>query len=128
MGLGYVNGGATARAAAEQAAKDTGIQIVVAESKSADDVEAAYRQLVAQRVSAVIVGSATYFDVVREKHVALANTERMPTIYTGRNSVAAGGFISIRGDSSAGFRRCAVIRRPSCLGERRRSRELARCR
>jgi putative ABC transport system substrate-binding protein len=108
LGTGGADAGAATRQAAEAAAVPVGVKLVFGESKSADDVEAAFQTLVAQRVDAVFSGGGQ-FSVARAKIIAASRAARMPTIYAGREAVAEGGLVSYGADPRVGNRRAAYF-------------------
>ena len=58
------------------------------------EIDAAFPGMAQQRVSAVLYGSSTFFQVVSGRLVALAAQQSIPALYEWREFVAAGGLMS----------------------------------
>jgi putative ABC transport system substrate-binding protein len=107
LSVAGADGGAATKQRAEAAASAARIKLAFAEYRSPDDIGAAFQALVRERVDAV-VAVGTVLNVARQSIVALAARERMPTIYDGRDAVAAGGLAAVGPDTGgAAFRRAA---------------------
>jgi ABC-type uncharacterized transport system substrate-binding protein len=68
-------------------------EIIVLEARNLD-FEAAFRTIIEQRVSALIVGSFSTFQVNRAKIVELAARHKIAAMYPGRQYVVDGGLMS----------------------------------
>jgi putative ABC transport system substrate-binding protein len=78
----------------QDAARALGQRLVVLNGGSDESIEAGFAALVQQRVGALLVGSDPFFDVRRDRLVALAAQHRVPAIYQFREYALAGGLMS----------------------------------
>jgi putative ABC transport system substrate-binding protein len=76
------------------AAQAIGQQLVVFDVSSDRDIETAFATLVQRGADALFVGTGAFLYSKRERVVALAARHAIPTIYTGRDAVVAGGLMS----------------------------------
>src|SRR5262249_11064568 len=79
---------------ARAAANAIGQEIVVVNVSPEHDLEAAFADLAAQKVGALLVQSDPLFDNQRERVVGLAARSGIPAMYGRREMAAAGGLIS----------------------------------
>jgi ABC-type uncharacterized transport system substrate-binding protein len=92
----------------EAAARALGQPLDIAKATNDSDVDAAFTALSAHRAGALIVSNDAYFNSIRERIVALAARDRMPTIYDRREYTLAGGLISYGTSYSAAYRELGV--------------------
>ena len=78
----------------QEAARGLGQRLVVLNGGSDESIEASFAALTQQHVGALLVGSDPFFDVRRDRLVALAAQHRVPAIYQFREYVLAGGLMS----------------------------------
>jgi putative tryptophan/tyrosine transport system substrate-binding protein len=78
----------------ETAARTSGRALRLLNASTEGDIEVAFESLVQQRLSALLVGTDTFFYGRRDQLVALAASHAIPTIYFEREFVAAGGLMS----------------------------------
>ena len=78
----------------EIAAQTLGVQLQVLEARSPEDFDTAFSAMVTNRASALIVFPSPMFYVAQRRLVDLAAKHRLPTIYTSKENVAAGGLMS----------------------------------
>jgi putative tryptophan/tyrosine transport system substrate-binding protein len=78
----------------QAAARILGLQLVVANASTVRDLEPAFATLSQQHVGAVLVTNATFFGRRSEQLAALAAGRALPTIFTLREFVLAGGLMS----------------------------------
>jgi putative ABC transport system substrate-binding protein len=76
------------------AADSIGQKLLVVHARTDSELEAAFVTLVQQRASALVVSAEPFFSSRREKIVELTARQSMPTIYSVREFVAAGGLMS----------------------------------
>jgi putative ABC transport system substrate-binding protein len=91
MNLGN-SGTEVQRRETESAATKLGVKLVPMDVRTADEIGAAFQTFVREHASFVIV--LTGFNTMRRQIAAFALTSRMPTIYSERDSVEAGGLVS----------------------------------
>jgi putative ABC transport system substrate-binding protein len=87
-----------------QAAADVlGVKLLVVNAVSAPELNAAFATIKQQRAGALVVGTDTLFNgpVRTEQLITLAAVYAMPTMFGGRDRVAAGGLISYAADVDA---------------------------
>jgi ABC-type uncharacterized transport system substrate-binding protein len=78
----------------QTAARSIGRQIYVAAASSESEFEAAFTNLMRQRIGGLLVGADSYFNSRREQLVVLAARHALPAIYEWREFTAAGGLMS----------------------------------
>ena len=93
----------------EAASKSLRVKVVFVPVKIPDDFDDAFHTLAEHQVGAVIVPNDGMFVVQRRRIVALASALRIPDIYTFRDAVIAGGFLSYGISLRESFRRSAAL-------------------
>jgi len=78
----------------QNAMRNIKLNLFVARAVSDAELETAFGAFVAQRVGAVLVTAAPFFDTRSERIITLTAQHRMPTMYQFREYAAAGGLIS----------------------------------
>jgi putative ABC transport system substrate-binding protein len=78
----------------EDAARTIGQQLFISKASNDVELDAAFVSLVAQRVGALLVAADPYFDMRRDRIIALADQNRLPAMYQFREYPLAGGLIS----------------------------------
>lgn len=76
------------------AASRLGVQIHVVNTRTENEIDAAFADFVQQRVQAVIVGADGFFSGRRMQIIALSTRHTLPVMYANPRDVAAGGLIS----------------------------------
>ena len=76
------------------AAESVGQKLLVVKASTDSELEAAFVTLAQQRAGALVVGAEPFFINRRDKLIELAARQQLPTIYTLRLFVAAGGLMS----------------------------------
>jgi putative tryptophan/tyrosine transport system substrate-binding protein len=89
----------------EAAGQGLGVNVVAADVRTPDDLEAAFRTLARQGINVMIVLQTSMLVTERRRIAALAATARIPTIYGYREHVDDGGLISYGVDLRECFRR-----------------------
>src|SRR6266478_5079889 len=92
----------------ESARQTLGITSVPAETRTPNDLDAAFHALANERVQAVIVLVDGMFFSERNRIAALAAAARLPAIYGFRDHVDAGGLASYGVNLSENFHRAAA--------------------
>ena len=92
----------------QEAARALGIQILVLNAGTENEIDAAFKKLVEQRVRAVMLGADTFFTSQRARIATLSTYLRIPTADSVREFPEAGGLASY-GASLAGIYRQAGI-------------------
>jgi putative ABC transport system substrate-binding protein len=84
----------TQRMDLQEAANVLGLQLLVLNASTDQEIDAAFATVVQQRVGALLLTDFTFFNDRREQLIALARFNAIPTMYTFREFAAAGGLIS----------------------------------
>jgi putative ABC transport system substrate-binding protein len=88
----------------QSAAKALGRDLQVVGASDVNGIDAAFSQLVNQKIGGLVVPQNAFLNDQRKMIAALAARERIPTIYDNRESVVAGGLMSYGIDYSDVFR------------------------
>jgi putative tryptophan/tyrosine transport system substrate-binding protein len=86
----------------QAAARMLGLQLVVVNARTDNNLETAFTTLSQQRVGAVLVGTSSFYNVRVEQLVALAARHALPAMFPYREYALAGGLMSY--GSSFGYR------------------------
>jgi putative ABC transport system substrate-binding protein len=78
----------------QEAARDLGVQILVARAGNEDDLDDAFAMLVQQGARALIIGSDTFFTSQRSQNAVRAARHLLPSMWVTRIEVEAGGLMS----------------------------------
>jgi putative ABC transport system substrate-binding protein len=92
----------------QAAARALGLQLVVLNVRTANDIDVAFASLAREQVSALIVGAGGFLVSRRDQIIALAARNAIPTIYGFREYSADGSLISYGNDIADAFRRAGV--------------------
>jgi putative ABC transport system substrate-binding protein len=93
---------------AQQTAHALGWQLQVFETRSANDIDAAFADAKRQRADAVIVGAGPFFRIHRAQLVVQADRHAIPAIYVNRETVTGGGLISYGNSLPDAYRRAGL--------------------
>jgi putative ABC transport system substrate-binding protein len=89
---------------AQSAARVLGVRLAIRNASSPGEIDAAFTDLVDQRIGALLAGTDVLFAVQYNQLVALAARHAVPTIYSRRNAVEDGGLMSYGTDFSDAWR------------------------
>jgi len=106
------------RADLERAAATLGVAAVVAEVRSSGDIEGAFRSLAERGAGALYVGAGPFMFNNRERLIAQATRAAVPTMYTTREFVEAGGLISYGANIPDAFRHAGLYAGRVIKGEK----------
>jgi len=95
------------RAQFDRMAQQHGLTVIRADARTPDDIDAAFRMLVRERVGALIVATTPALVFDRNRVASLAMQHRLPTIGYGRGWVEAGLLMSYYPDLSELLRQAA---------------------
>ena len=95
--------------AAEAAARERGWKLLSLEIRDAGEIEGAFKLATGARAGTVFVFAGGFFDPHARRIVELAVKSRLPTMYSLRHFVEAGGLISYSADLTALYQRAAVF-------------------
>jgi putative ABC transport system substrate-binding protein len=102
----------------QRAAQALGLPLAVAEIRSSDEIEGAFRNLIAGGAGALYVGTGPFTFNNRERIVAQATRSAVPTMYSTREYVDAGGLISYGAGPPDAFRQAGIYAGRIIKGER----------
>lgn len=94
--------------AVQEVARTLGLQLVVLNIRTADDIDMAFASLVRERAGALVVGAGAFLLSRRNQIIALAARNAIPTIYGFREYLDDGGLISYGNNIPNAFRRAGV--------------------
>jgi putative ABC transport system substrate-binding protein len=97
----------TQKPAIESVAEQLGLRVRLVGASTADEVEQAFRTMVAGRAEAVLVTADVYLYAQRQRIAALALRNRLPSVFPFAAYVEAGGLMSYGVDPSLGIRQAA---------------------
>jgi len=106
------------RSEVQAAAQALGRQLIIFDVRSGRDIETAFATLVARKADALLVGTGTFLFNNREAVIALAARYAVPTIYTSRESVMAGGLVSYSSSINDAYRQAGLYVARILKGER----------
>jgi putative ABC transport system substrate-binding protein len=92
----------------QNAARAFGIQIVVLNASTHDEIETAFAMLVQQKADGLVIATDPFLLGQREQLVRLAAHNRVPTVYFLREFVEAGGLLSYGPDIANGYRQAGI--------------------
>jgi putative ABC transport system substrate-binding protein len=95
-------------ARAQQAAHALGLEIVVLTAGSEADFDPVFAALIQESASALVVSTDVVFSRTRDRIASLAMHHRIPTIYTYRDYVDAGGLISYGTSFTESYRQTGI--------------------
>jgi putative ABC transport system substrate-binding protein len=78
----------------QKAARDLGLQLVVLDGGSDEAIDAAFASLAQKQVRSMLVAADPFFDVRRDRLIALVAQCKVPAIYQFREYATAGGLMS----------------------------------
>lgn len=90
------------------AAYARGVKVFLVEASSASQIEAGFGAMTRERTEALIVAADSYFDVQRDQIAKLAVKGRLPTVFSSRELIEAGGLMSYGQDLADHYRRAAT--------------------
>src|SRR5215468_2927610 len=82
----------------EEAARTIGLKVEFMEAKNDPELDAAFKSIVEKRIPALLVPADAFFAAAREKLADLAASNRVPAIYSLKESVVSGGLMSYGND------------------------------
>jgi putative ABC transport system substrate-binding protein len=92
----------------QTAAQSVGLKVIVAEANSEPEIDTAFAQFVEQRIGALVIGSAVFFNRNRDHLVALSARHRIPAVFNNRDFATAGGLMSYCADTGDSYRQAGI--------------------
>ena len=105
---GTVGGRTDMRKPAEVAARALGVRVQFVEARGPADFDRAFSDMTRARAGALAVLGSAIFNSERRRLVDLAAKHRLPTVYTSRDFVDAGGLMAYGRSLADSFRRAAA--------------------
>ena len=96
------------RQRAADAAKQSGQRIQVLNAATSDDIDAAFASLRGSGAGALLVTGEPFFELARDRIIALAARDAVPTLYFDRGFVASGGLASYGANLAGIYRQAGV--------------------
>jgi putative ABC transport system substrate-binding protein len=106
------------RSQIEAAAATPGQQLLIADVVQESDIDTAFTTFVEKRVGAVLVGSGPFFRSHKDQIVALAMRHALPTSYSLREYVEAGGLMSYGTSITNAYREAGIYAARILKGEK----------
>jgi ABC-type uncharacterized transport system substrate-binding protein len=98
----------TQRPDVQAAAATIGRELIILNASTSDEIDAAFSALVKQKVGGLIITADPFFNNRRDQIIALAARHSVPTMYAGRDFVAAGGLIGYGNNLADAYRRVGI--------------------
>lgn len=92
----------------QEAAKDIGISARVISASSEQEIDASFGLIAQEKILGLVIGVDPFLDTVRDKIVALAARQRLPTLFQFREHTEAGGLMSYGVDIADAYRQLGV--------------------
>jgi putative ABC transport system substrate-binding protein len=92
----------------QEAAKDIGVTVRVLSASSEQEIDAAFGLIAREKILGLVIGVDPFLDTVRDKIVALAARQRLPTLFQFREHTEAGGLMSYGVDIADAYRQLGV--------------------
>jgi putative tryptophan/tyrosine transport system substrate-binding protein len=89
-------------------AREIGQRTLILTATTDTEIDTAFATLAQQRVGALLVCADPFFDVRRERIVALSTRHRVPAIYHWREYVTAGGLLSYGASLTQSYREAGL--------------------
>jgi putative tryptophan/tyrosine transport system substrate-binding protein len=102
----------------QAAARTLGLQLVVQNASSPQDIDAAVVKFVEQKVGAITFAADATFNAARAQLIALAAQHRLPTMYFYREFANDGGLVSYGGYDTDAYRLAGVYAGRILKGEK----------
>jgi putative ABC transport system substrate-binding protein len=91
-----------------EAGRALGVQIIILNASTENEIDAAFQKMVEQRVGALMLGSDTFFTSQRARLATLSTYLRIPTADAVREFAEAGGLASYGASLSGVYRQAGV--------------------
>jgi putative ABC transport system substrate-binding protein len=91
-----------------EAARGLGLQSLILNASTSDQIDAAFATLVSERVDALFVAADAFFNSRRVQFATLTARDKIPAAYADREIVEAGGLMSYGTDFTDMFRQVGV--------------------
>jgi putative tryptophan/tyrosine transport system substrate-binding protein len=102
----------------QEAARTLGLQLVVLNAGTSDEIDTAFATLRQRRAGALLVAGDPFISGRRQQIVALAARDAIPAMYFNREFVAEGGLMSYGNDVADAYRRAGLYAGRMLKGEK----------
>jgi putative ABC transport system substrate-binding protein len=92
----------------QSAARPLGLRIIVVPASSEQEIEVGFRTMVEQRIDALMISADAFLVTRQDQIIALAARHAIPTMYTQRENVVAGGLMSYATDIAGAYRELGI--------------------
>jgi putative ABC transport system substrate-binding protein len=92
----------------QEAARDPGINVRVLSASSEREIEMAFDTIAQDKILGLVIGADPFFDTLRDKSIALAAGQRLPTLLQFREHAEAGGLMSYGVDVADAYRQVGI--------------------
>ena len=93
---------------AHEAARAHGLQIQILNASTIREIDAAFATLSRERPDALLVAGDVFFGSRNSQFVTLTSRDRIPAVYVGRDTVAAGGLMSYGTSIADAYRQVGI--------------------
>jgi putative tryptophan/tyrosine transport system substrate-binding protein len=102
----------------ETAARETGLRTLIRNVTTESEIEPAFAELAAQRISALVIINGNLFTLARAQIIKLAERYAIPTVYPSREYVEGGGLMSYAASLTEAYRLVGVYTGRILKGEK----------
>jgi putative ABC transport system substrate-binding protein len=92
----------------QKAARDLDIKVRVLSATSEPEIEAAFNTIAQDKIPGLVIGADPFFDILRDRNIALAANQRLPTLFQFREHAEAGGLMSYGVDIADAYRQVGI--------------------
>jgi putative ABC transport system substrate-binding protein len=92
----------------KEAARTLGLQLLVLNTSTPDEINAAFTTVSQRRAGALLVGADPFYTTRRQQIIALAARDAIPAMYSNREFAVEGGLISYGNDAADTYRRAGL--------------------
>jgi putative ABC transport system substrate-binding protein len=88
----------------DEAARTIGLKVEFLEARNDSELDAAFKSIVQNKIPALLVAADAFFAAARDRLAELTASNRVPAIYSLRESVVSGGLMSYGNDLTETYR------------------------
>ena len=103
---------------AQAAARDLGVRVVILHASTNPEIDAAFAEMVKQRVGGLIASGDPFFDSVRDRIFGLAERHAIPAVYHLRDYATGGGLMSYGASIEDAYRQSGIYTGRILKGEK----------
>jgi putative tryptophan/tyrosine transport system substrate-binding protein len=102
----------------QMAARPLGLQIIIVPASSENEIALGFHTMAEQRVDALMISADAFLVTRQNQIIALAARHAIPTMYTQRENVVAGGLMSYATDIAGAYRELGIYAGRILKGEK----------